>query len=150
MTVPTKENMRDERAVQSRPRFRMTIATALTLGFGLLVFVAAASVLGIGLWSARENTINLLRDRAELTIDLLEQRLRDHINPMVESTSAIAALIAAGDIDPDNLKTLGAHMRSMSCPNATGQQRRLHFQRIAGNLIERDRRRFPAHQRGLE
>jgi adenylate cyclase len=116
MTVPTKKNMRDEPAVLSRPRFRMTIATALTLGFGLLVFVAAASVLGIGLWSARENTVDLLRDRAELAIDLLEQRLRDHISPMVESTSAIAALIASGDIDPNNMKTLGAHMRSSLAP----------------------------------
>jgi hypothetical protein len=61
----------------------MSIATALTLGFKLLVFVAAAGVLGIGLWIARENTLSLLRDRSELTVDLLEQRLRDHINPMV-------------------------------------------------------------------
>jgi len=112
MTGPIKEDPRNDPAAPSPPRFRMAIATALALSFGLLVFVAAASVLGIGLWSARENTISLLRDRSELTVDLLEQKLRDHINPMVESTSAIAALIASGNIDPGDMKTLGAHMRS--------------------------------------
>ena len=39
MTVPVQEDIHNAPAVQSRPRFRMTIATALTLGFGLLVFV---------------------------------------------------------------------------------------------------------------
>ena len=101
MTVP--ENEYFPKTSEAQPRVRMSIATALTLGFEFLIFVAAAGVLGIGLWIARENTLSLIRDRSELTVDLLEQRLRNHINPMVESTSAITALIAAGDIDLDNM-----------------------------------------------
>ena len=101
MTVPANEYF--PKTSEAQPRFRMSIATALTLGFEFLIFVAAAGVLGIGLWIARENTLSLIRDRSKLTVDLLEQRLRDHINPMVESTSAFTALIAAGDIDLDNM-----------------------------------------------
>ena len=70
MTVP----------LQDRPyRIRMTIVTALAIGFGTLVFVAASGVLGIGLWSARENTVELLRDRAVLSIDLLVERVRGQV-----------------------------------------------------------------------
>ncbi len=90
----------------------MAIATALTLGFGLLVFVAAASVLGIGLWSASTNTINLIRDRNQLTVDLMEQQLRGHIGPMVQANGFVANLIATGKIDPNDKKALGEQMRN--------------------------------------
>lgn len=118
MTVPANEYF--PKTSEAPLRFRMSIATALTLGFELLILVTTAGVLGIGLWIAHENTLSLLRDRSELTFDLLEQRLRDHINPMVKSTSAITPLIAAGDIDLDNMQTLGGAHAWLSCPNTTG------------------------------
>mgnify|MGYP006113125627 FL=1 len=52
MTVP--ENEYFPKTSEAQPRFRMSIATALTLGFEFLIFVAAAGVLGIGLWIARK------------------------------------------------------------------------------------------------
>ena len=89
----------------------MAIGTALALGFGFLVFVAAASVLGIGLWSAQKNTVELLRDRSELSIDLLVQRVRSHLNPVMDATSFLANLIAKGTIDPDDPEKMGNYMR---------------------------------------
>lgn len=93
------------------PRVRMAIGTALALGFGLLVFVAAASVLGIGLWSAQKNTVELLRDRSELSVDLLVQRLRGHLDPVMEANSTLAGLIAAGTVDHTDPVQLGNFMR---------------------------------------
>ncbi len=95
-----------------RPRFRMAIGTALALGFGALVFTAAASVLAIGLWSARENTVLLLRDRTELSIDLLLERLRGHLDPVMKANAYLAQLIADGDTDLDDAVQLVEHMRS--------------------------------------
>mgnify|MGYP001300349155 CR=1 FL=1 len=87
-------------AQNNRPRrFRMGIGTALMLGFGLLVFTAASSVLGIGLWSARENTIELLRDREEFLVDLLEQRVRGHFDPVMTANEDLAQRIGQGLVD---------------------------------------------------
>ncbi len=109
MTVPIEDDIRRETAQQ--PRFRMSISTALMLGFGLLVFTAAASVLGIGLWSASINTIQLVRDRDQLSIDLMEQQLRGHIESMMEANKFVARLIAAGNIDPNDKEALGEQIR---------------------------------------
>ena len=94
------------------PRLRIAIGTALALGFGTLVFIAAASVLAIGLWSARENTVLLLRDRAELSIDLLMERLRGHLEPVMKANAFLANLIADGDTDTDDAVQLVEQMRS--------------------------------------
>ena len=93
------------------PRVRMAIGTVLALGFGFLVFVAAASVLGIGLWSAQRNTVELLRDRSELSVDVLVQRLRGHLDPVMEANSFLATLIADGTVNPDDPVQLGNFMR---------------------------------------
>lgn len=110
MTGPIEDDIRPKTGQQ--PRFRMSISTALMLGFGLLVFTAAASVLGIGLWSASINTIQLVRDRDQLSIDLMEQQLRGHIEPMMEANEFVARLIAAGDIDPNEKEDLAKHIRN--------------------------------------
>lgn len=103
-------------------RIRMTIVAALAVGFGTLVFVAASGVLGIGLWSARENTVELLRDRAVLSTDLLVAQIRHHLDPIVTANAAFAEQIADGDIDVSDDQALATHMRSAlaSIPQATG------------------------------
>ncbi len=100
----------------------MTIVAALAIGFGTLVFVAASGVLGIGLWSARENTVELLRDRAVLSIDLLVERVRGHLDPVVRANAGFAQQIAEGRIDLSDDASLAALMRSAlaATPQATG------------------------------
>jgi len=92
MTAPMKENTQDDPDTLRTARFQISIASALSLSFGFLVFAAAASVFGIGLWSAGINKINLIRDRNQLTIDLMEQQLRSHISPMVQANDSVAEL----------------------------------------------------------
>jgi class 3 adenylate cyclase len=112
MTAPMKENTQGDPDTVRAARFQISIASALSLSFGFLVFAAAASVLGIGLWSAGINTINLIRDRNQLTIDLMEQQLRGHISPMVQANDFVADLIAMGKIDPNDKEELGAQIRN--------------------------------------
>lgn len=112
MTAPMKENTQGDPDTVRAARFQISIASALSLSFGFLVFAAAASVLGIGLWSAGINTINLIRDRNQLTIDLMEQQLRSHISPMVQANDFVADLIAMGKIDPNDKEELGAQIRN--------------------------------------
>jgi class 3 adenylate cyclase len=89
----------------------MPIASALMLAFGLLVFVGVAGVLGIGLWSARQNTAALLGDKADLSIDVLVANLRRHLEPVAEGNAYIADLIDRGAIDPDDPVQLGEYMQ---------------------------------------
>jgi class 3 adenylate cyclase len=88
----------------------MPIATALMLGFGLLVFVGVGSVLGIGLWSASRNTLDLIGDKAEFTIEALNQRLLTHLRPVEEANAYLAELIASGEVDPDDRVQLADYM----------------------------------------
>jgi len=107
------------------PKFRIAIATALTLGFGLLVFAAAAGVLGVGLWSAHKNTITLLRDRAEISVDLLVERVRGHLRPVMAANAHLAEMIARGEAGPGDPVRLVEFMQSAI--SATPQVRGMNF-----------------------
>jgi adenylate cyclase len=92
------------------PFFRMPISTALMLGFGLLVFVGVGSVLGVGLWSAGSNTLDLLSDKAESTIQSLDQRLRGHLRPVEEANAFLARLITTEEVDAGDHVQLADYM----------------------------------------
>lgn len=98
-------------AAVPRRRFRMRIATALMLAFGALVFVGVAGVLGIGLWSARQNTATLLGDKADLSIDVLVANLRRLLDPVTEGNAYLADLIERGTVDPNDPVQLGEFMQ---------------------------------------
>ena len=50
---------------------RPSITAALMVGFGSLVFLGIAGVLVLGIWTAGENTRDLLADKAELASETL-------------------------------------------------------------------------------
>jgi adenylate cyclase len=107
------------------PKFRIAIATALTLGFGILILTAVGSVLGIGLWSAHQNTITLLRDRAELSVDLLVERVRGHLRPVITANAHLAKMMERGETGPDDPVQLAEYMEAVIA--ATPQVRGMTF-----------------------
>jgi adenylate cyclase len=102
--------------------WRPTIAAALTVGFGLLVVVAVASVLWIALGAAQKNTVSLLRDRADLAIASLIDQIGLHLGAARQQSEFLARNIQRGEIDasdPDKLAEvmLGA---LAAAPQVTG------------------------------
>lgn len=97
----------------------------MTLGFGFLVFTAAASILGISLWSAHQNTMTLLRDRAELSVDVLVERVRGHLRPVMAANAHLAKMIASGEMGPEDPVRLTEFMEAAIA--ATPQVRGMTF-----------------------
>ena len=80
-------------------RFTVPITLALAGGIGSLVFIAVAAVLILVAGANRENTFELLSERSNLTLDLIESRLRDQLEPAETAIDGIGRLIDAGDLD---------------------------------------------------
>jgi len=111
-----------EDGAAERRAWRPTIATALTVGFGLLVLVAVSSVLWIGLGAAQKNTVSLLRDRADFSVASLIDQIGFHLGAARQQSEFLARNIARGEIDagdPDRLAEvmLGA---LAAAPQVTG------------------------------
>jgi class 3 adenylate cyclase len=127
------------------PRFRIAIGTALMVGFGTLVFIAAASVLGIGIWSARENTIELIRDGEELQVELLVERVRGHLDPVMKANAYLAKLMAEGVVDTTDQDQVISYMRGAmaATPQVVGMAlltndlNMLRYQRATGSITLR-------------
>lgn len=83
----------------SRRRMRWPITLILGLGFGVLMLVAVASVLILGVLAARENTADLLRDKASLTLSSVVGRIEAHLKPVEAQVSYLAVAIARNEID---------------------------------------------------
>lgn len=82
---------------------RFTLSVTLTTGIGLLLVTSVLTVLGIGLWSARKNTLTLLSAQAQLAISSSISQIDQHLKPAVDQTDTIAELIATGESDPRDL-----------------------------------------------
>ena len=95
------------------------------LGFGVLIFVGIASALAIGLWSARQNTLDLLADKAEIGITAIEMQVRQHLDPVAEGGRYLAQLIERGEVDANDYAELGDHM--IAALAATPQAREMAF-----------------------
>lgn len=88
----------------ARPRRKIrrasprSLAFVLFRNFGLLLVVAVAAVLIVGLWTAARNTTDLLQDKADLTIRQLEVRVSDHMQPGQAVVVAVAEAIEKGTL----------------------------------------------------
>lgn len=80
-------------------RFTVPITLALAGGIGSLVFIAVAAVLVLVAGANRENTFELLSERSNLTLDLIESRLRDQLEPAETAIDGIGRLVDDGDLD---------------------------------------------------
>jgi class 3 adenylate cyclase len=89
---------------------RLPIALVLVLGFGGLTVATVAGVLYLGLSSASRNTIELMRDKIELTVGTLVRRTRQHLEPARAQAEYLARLIADGRVDPQDRDRFVDHL----------------------------------------
>jgi adenylate cyclase len=94
-----------------RRRWRLSLTGTLLVSFGSLVVVGLAVALGIGLWTAWQNTESFLRDRATHSIELLRREVDAYLKPAERSLDLIARSLAAGQIDLDRPTEIAALLR---------------------------------------
>ena len=95
------------------PRRRgIPITAALTMAVGLLVAAAMALVYIAGYEIARRNTVELMRQRGGLTLNLISERIHLHLRPASEQLDYLANLMSTGRMDPVNGARLGEFLVS--------------------------------------
>ncbi|MHA1566944.1 MAG: adenylate/guanylate cyclase domain-containing protein [Alphaproteobacteria bacterium] len=85
-----------------RRRMKMSIGVALVGGVVLLVLLSVGGVLAVSLSGAAGNTLSLLRDKADITLALLDGRIRSQLDPVEASTVQLAEWLADGTVDLDD------------------------------------------------
>ncbi|OYQ36542.1 hypothetical protein CHU95_04835 [Niveispirillum lacus] len=98
-----------EQTTASKGRWRLPIMLVLTLGFGGLMLVAVASVFWLGVQTSGRNTYNLLADKAELAMNMVEARVRAQLDPARNQVDYLTNLLAMGEVsieDVDRIETL--------------------------------------------
>ncbi len=80
-------------------RFQIGISRGLLIGFGGLVLLAIVAVLAVGLWSARQNTFDLLRDKSEATVGLTLARIEQYLKPAEDQILHLGRRLESGEID---------------------------------------------------
>lgn len=101
---------------------RLGLRLVLALGLGGLMLLGVGSVLFVSVGGASRNTTALLRDKADLILSSIEQRVRDHLDPAMAQATYLRTLIEAGELDPDDRAGLGAALRGAlaATPQVTG------------------------------
>lgn len=73
---------------------RLTLAAILLGGIGGLLTIALLTVLGVGLFTAGGNTLALLRDQADQTIESIANLTRLHLLPAEANVGYVAQMVA--------------------------------------------------------
>lgn len=96
--VASEERRRRLSRAWLRRRLRVSISTILVTGFGSLILLAVASVLGIGLFSAGRSTLQLLVDKADIVSADVEVRVRTMLDAGPAQTAYIADMVFRGEL----------------------------------------------------
>ena len=88
-------------------RRRFSIAMTLILSFGSLLAVSILAVLLLAVISAARNTIDLLRDKADLGIGALAGKVDSHMLAARNQAAFIVEAIERGKVDATDKKELG-------------------------------------------
>ncbi|MCH8189203.1 MAG: hypothetical protein IIB66_11020, partial [Proteobacteria bacterium] len=78
------------------------MSATLVLALGGLVLVGILSVLGLGIWSAQRNTLDLLRDKAELTVSTAVAQVESQLQPARDQVTFLHDLIVFSGFDIDD------------------------------------------------
>ena len=90
-------------AASPPPRFlRLPVSLVLVGGLSALMLIAVSAVLALSFFSARANTLDLLRDRADIGLELLETRVRGQLDPVAEIGTGLAGMFFGGLLAPDD------------------------------------------------
>ncbi len=117
----------------SKARFQIRLSHGLLIGFGGLVLLAVATVLALGLWAARQNTITLLQDKGEATLAVVVARIADYLEPAEHQLIHLARQIEGGALDAADDAVLGRHLSGALA--ATPQVRALVFVRTDDSML---------------
>ena len=98
MTEPQHDIVAKGKARGFPSHFRLGMRAVLMGGFGGLVFLAVATTLLLGLWSARENTISLTRKLADATLDGVQAAIEQRLRPAQQAVEHIGRRIENGQI----------------------------------------------------
>ena len=93
--------------MNDRLRGRVSITITLATAIGLLVFIAAGSVLGVGVWLAQKNTFSLLSTNADQAITAAVKQIEQHLRPAEHQAGFIARRIEQGKADPHDKAAFG-------------------------------------------
>ncbi|HYE51452.1 MAG TPA: adenylate/guanylate cyclase domain-containing protein [Azospirillaceae bacterium] len=96
--------------LRRRRRIHLPIALVLALGFGGIVALAVASVLGLGFNTSTRNTLALLVDKAALGVDGMVTRVRAQLDPARAKAEFLARQMAEGHLDPADRQRLSDHL----------------------------------------
>ena len=96
---------------QQRSSRKAPLALVLAAAFGGLVLLALAVVLGLSLWVAARNTTELLTDKGSLILQLVTERIRDHLAPAQALVGSVGSAIEAGRLSLDDRTRLGDALR---------------------------------------
>lgn len=92
------------------PNGGVSLTVTLAASIGTLVLIAVIAVLGLGLWSASQNTISLLRDKAHALIDSTVERVSVHLDASRHQVAFVARMMRQGRLDPNNQQQFIATM----------------------------------------
>ncbi len=95
-------------------RFRITIILMLALGG--LTAIAAGTILFVSAAASIRNTLDLTRQRAELTISLVERGVAEHLMPGRNLVTAISRSVASGSLDIADSRRLGEVLTGTLAP----------------------------------
>ncbi|MGI9475614.1 MAG: adenylate/guanylate cyclase domain-containing protein [Hyphomicrobiaceae bacterium] len=87
----------------------VSLTITLAVSISLLVLIAVVAVLGLGLTSGMRNTMSLLRDKSEIIVSTMVDKVRSHLEPAQSQLEFMEGLIAQGRLDPadkDRLTTM--------------------------------------------
>ncbi len=126
----------------SVPRRRnVRITVLLIVAIGTLVLVSSLLILMLSGRTALRNTIELLHSSAEFTIASIERDISNHVRPVEHIARHLAALVAAGEVDPLNRQDFITALKASlaAAPQVSGMA----FWDTGGNQTEiyRDRER---------
>jgi adenylate cyclase len=120
--VPQGDGKADETATRQKRVWRPTIAGVLIFGFGLLVVTAVSAVLLVSLGTAQKNTVALIRQMADFSVEGLIERIDIHLGAAREQSEFVAGMIGGGEIDPTDRDRLADALRGAmaATPQVTG------------------------------
>jgi len=95
---------------QETAPFRLPITAVLVVGFGGLVAVAVAVVLYLGVAIGRQNTLDLLSDKAEAAIDSMVSHIDRRLRPIVAQALWISKEVSRGSLEIGDRGNLDSFM----------------------------------------